>query len=661
MKIRLLHLDFDGVGPFKDSNRLDSEDQDKIFVYAPNNIGKTSSIDLIRWLLQGDTARDAFRGLEKDWLMNRERMAGQPWGRVEARVMVEGRGTFDIARVEKYGDLKSKLTVEAVHDDGSKEPVGSPEMFLKEYFPPERVGFNLLTGEHLDEFQSELRGDRVRESIEKLLHFPEISTAHEVMSGLSDRINATLNRLAKADKKAQRAKDELDTCNAEIARVKQEDEELVRKIERVEEEERELNERIGRLQAEAGNEDAIRTTEEAIKNSLEQQDYVRRQVRERLNDAWRIVAVEAAKPQAKVVLKEIERHERSQTEWQAVLGEIRTYEGVLKKSQCICLRPIDDDTKKGLRDKIVELGKKEPDSHPADEVDRWLLNSWTVSSNYRKLIKDLKTLHGRLRDLERDQTKYEKKLVDEQALLDEGAQATLRRLREEVADLTRRRRSMQDDRAGLVTERKDLEARLKKARQAAGQAVGASEVEGMATAAAEYASAFRAVIDRAIPWYRDQLEARVQDIFRRLNQRDANAVVKFDERSFTPHVQWPSADSRAGTKAVIGEGHRTRLGLALLLGLRDVASEKPFLVLDAPFSPLDPEGQHRLLEVLAENDSQVIIYCKDQFSPRTHQLIEGMDPVVYQMDWTVEKGKFTNGFTTMHRASPEVLAMEVTA
>jgi len=216
--------------------------------------------------------------------------------------------------------------------------------------------------------------------------------------------------------------------------------------------------------------------------------------------------------------------------------------------------------------------------------------------------------------------------------------------------------SIQDEKSKVVRKHLDAQERLNEVKRKLAD-MDEVEVDGtLLTRARDYRDAIRATIDAALPRLRQDLLDRTQAIFDHLFQKEADYRITFSGSSMVPQVV---RDTEEGEEIVpLSEGEKTRLGLALLFALRRVAAEQPFLLLDAPFSTLDDEGERRLLELIADYEGQVVVFTKDAFPEGPwFDAVEAADPDVYRMDWVQEDGG-RDGHTTVNPTKVDDLRLQ---
>jgi DNA repair exonuclease SbcCD ATPase subunit len=342
-------------------------------------------------------------------------------------------------------------------------------------------------------------------------------------------------------------------------------------------------------------------------------------------------------------------------EWQGRQGQVKLLETVISKELCVCLRPIDHEVIAKIRIEIAKIQSDQPREPEPIGVTDWTLRSWTSDDRFSGLVTRLEKVVKGMREAAEDRARAEVERARLEAAIDHGALSQIQTLEAQRAKLEadRKTASKEKDRAiELLTEaQKELET----AERAAGGKKAGEDVGTISELARAYASLFKDVLDDAIPWYRERLQIKVQEIFRKLSQKDPDAIVEFDPRSSVPRIRLPSEGQKVALQSQLSEGEKMRLGLAFLIGLREVASERPFLMLDAPFSDLDDAGIRAVLQILQDLDSQVIIFTKNRLKPDEFQLVSSMNPTVLRMDWVGHIGKATKGHTTVRKASLAIL------
>jgi len=647
MRIELEEIVMDGVGPFADKSTLSFAGKKRVFVFAPNGHGKTSTIDLMRWLFQGERAMPNLRSL-KEGILNHDRHRALGQGTVTATFTAEGRGRYRVKRTEVLGRSQSVLEVSKWDERTAKFiPVSNPDGVLLRFFPPERLGFNLLTGEHIEEFLQDIQGDVVRKSIEKLLQFPEIATANAELQSIAQDMVQQRDKELKAKGKAQQAAQDAEKMRAAVASLERQIADIDTKANSMQDQLNGLGEQIGALQQGADNGEKLQRWKEILKRADKAIEGKESEIRGVLSGAWRQLVVAGVAPQVSELLGKIESAKKAMTAWEAKQGQIKLLKSVLKEEECICLRTVDKKAAEKIEAAIAKIESQRPADPPKTSINEWKLQSWRTDERAGQMLDTLKGYTAELSALKKDRAKALDELEAVEKGIDTKALEQVNKLKVERDNLVKLQRAENSRREVLKEALAEQQDQLNKALIKQGKAADADRYVKLAALATEYANALPQVIDGALPWYRTKLQEEVQRIFRKLYQKDPNAEVLLDERTFQPRVRLKRPDERLPSAAGVSEGEKARLGMALLLAFREVAAERPFLMLDAPFSPLDDEGRDALLKVLGDSDSQLVVFTKNRFVEDEYDRIVGMRPVVFQMDWhEPPKGSWGNGHTT---------------
>lgn len=656
LQISIEKLVFDGVGPFAGKEVFDFGDSRRVIVYAPNGHGKTVAIDLVRWLLLGDRAGGSFRSLHPGSIINWERESKMDSGSVTAIFHVEGRGRYRVMRKalpRKGGD---SLEVARWQDDEAAfKEVPAPQAFLMRFFPAERVGFNLLTGEHIASFQEELRGEDVRRSLERLLQFPEMASARQVLDELAIELAQKREQHEKQRKRSKDAAAAVAKLAKNVKSYKEARENSQRRINSLREEIKQLDEQLGALRSGNVSKDLYDRTVRDIKATDEALSKLREEARDSLAQAWRRLAVRAAKPRIEASIQALDRYDAELQEWQGRQGQLKLLNEVIRKELCVCLRPIDRAVVEKIQGEIARIQSAQPKEPPSVGVTDWTLRSWASEDRFEPLVARLEKIVLNSGELSRDRARSEHERTSLEAALDQGALNQIRTLEAQRGKLEAEQKQAIAEKEKAIELLTEAQNELEAAERASAGKKTSEDFGTVSDRARAFADLFKEVLDDAIPWYRERLQVKVQDIFRKLYQKDSEAIVEFDARSSVPRIRLPSQDDKVKVQTQMSPGEKMRLGLAFLIGLREVASERPFLMLDAPFSELDDAGIRAVLRLLKGLDSQVIIFTKNRLKPDEFQLVSSMDPTVIRMDWISHVGRATKGHTTVSTGSLEML------
>lgn len=622
MRIALRILVFDGVGPFGEREELLIPPSGKTVVYAPNGHGKTAAVDLVRWLFLGDGAQPEFRSLESVVNRGRARTSSRS-GFVEATLEVESRGLYRVRRTASIG-LPSKLQVARDDGSGSWRDEPNPEAFLIRFFPRERIGFNLLTGEHIREFAKEVKESKVRESVEKLLRFPEIAAANNALSALA-------MGLEKREEEARSRKKSVRLAADRAARLSNDIASLDAKITAAEEVKKmasdalaDLNKQIGALETAEAPGAKLEQLEALIKKQVEAQMREWENLQLALAPSWKALVKAAAGRHSIRIIEAEERYQEKSREWAMKQGEISQYREILALSECLCTRPIDAALRAELERRISALQALRPAEPPVSAVPIHMLKGWRDNDDVALLIVRLDKSYRDYGILCEDMEELEKQAAALRRKVRGSAQEELRELHRQRMRQERAVTAADADLRKLLEQRAALRDELAEAKRKAAKESGAESVIELASLVESYRRAFQELVTRSVPYYRKKLEERVQVLFASLYQKDPDARISFDGTSYLPRIK--TADG-----APPSEGEKLRLGIALLLAFRDIAAEQPFLLLDAPFAELDDEGTDRLLTLLSEQDSQIVVLTKNRLPPEPYKIVSKMNPTTYEM------------------------------
>lgn len=661
MRIRLEKIVFDGLGPFRHEETFDLPTEGVTYVYAPNGHGKTSTIDLVRWLIRGQAAleNDEFRSLKQDAekdIINHHRFRNMEGGRAEAIIAVEGEGRFRVQRTLEWGTSpSSELTVER-DEDGSWEPIDEPDEFLSSLLPHERLGFNLLTGEHVRDFVEDLSGPVVKRSVERMLQNPELVSLQNVLAD----IEADMEKKARAEDRTERRRAKLKDKRADL---KEREENFRERVREKESEEHEVQQEIEQLnQKLATVDDAEDLTGERKQAQATVENLRQRREREvvafaeRATPSWRTLLASAARDPIEALLDEHAEAIRAHEAWEQDRAEARVLEERLEGEVCVCGTELDDGHRKHLRARIEELAGEEPEA-PTLPADASTLHAWAEDGSVDELVEALEAPGRRLAEVGEDLDEASDRLATIEERIEAADGDTVERIERQLKACKMKLNSIQDDKSKHVRNHLDAQERLNEVKDKLASTESEYVHEPLLRNAREYNAAVREAIDEALPKLRDDLLDRTQAIFDQLFQKDAQFRIALSGDSMVPHVV-RDVDGEEET-VPLSDGEQTRLGLALLFALREVAIERPFLLLDAPFSTLDDRGVQRLLELIADHDGQLVVFTKDAFPQgRFFEAVEAADPTVYRMDWVTDGPGDREGLTEVKPAPVDVLQLE---
>lgn len=650
MRIHLEHLTFEGLGPFKNQEEMDFAGASKTVIFAPNGRGKTSTIDLVRWLIEGPSAVPKFRSLDQSHersIINWSRFKEGKGARAEAIIRMADRRRFRITRSILADGSRSHVMVEEETSERDWEPVDNPVAWLSTTFPHERLGFNLLTGEHINEFVDELRGRAVKDAVEKLLEMPEVVEAKNATERVHQHLEKELKKKYKKQKKQQSALKKRNSLEADLEDVND-------TLSQVRNDKEQANEEIEKLTTDLARiDDVERLAEErdqlegSVKRLKADIDAQKGEVKDQLNAVWRPLLRGAAADQIATKLEEYEAAQAERNKWLESQGKLDQLKRVLEKETCVCLRPIDEEAEASINEEIKKIQGSEPDT-PDLPAKPTTLRMWRHDKDLPAARRALRRYQNTVAKKRDDIQRQEDRLESISSRLSESEVERARQLEADITALKERRKALEKREQQLISRKLDIKRDLDKARKKLGGSADTALLESAVDLARRYARVFDDAMDRALPHYRDLLQERVHTLFHEMFDRESGFQVEISESSMIPHVKTSAGEP----VAALGEGDQTRLGIALLFAIREVASERPFLLLDAPFSTLDDEGEYRLLDLVAEQDGQVIIFTKNAFPEGPwFDAVAGMEPSVYVMEWTPTDDPETEGYTAVQQGS----------
>lgn len=533
----------------------------------------------------------------------------------------------------------------------------NPLIRLRELFPPERLNLNLMTGEHMKDFTQSMDNRHLKQQIESLLQFPELKTTRDMLDQVRGVFHDQAHKVQRKSKKQEKDRREYEAVRAQIASCKKRIEKIDQESKRTTEEIDEQIEIMNRLSEGRDLEQQRKNARQSLDNSLTALHEKKAELTKSYVGLWRRMVTYAVSEKAHGLIKKHEDYEAEKSQYNQSLGRISQLEELLKTDRCVCLRTFDQNARAGIKNEIGRLKSMAPTKPPDLGFSKWTLESWSDRKDYpsavRKIEEHTKNYNALLLDVQKAKNRVrelEETLSEDIGDKYKEAEIKKQKGREKNGELIRRKTQVETELNDATQKMALLERRL------GGSGTSQDAVHALASTTDKYYRAFEEIVEKVIPHYREKLLDEVQSTFRSLYAKNRKASVRLND-NYIPYVLEPSDNGSTQTNVRLSEGEALRLGLALLISIRRVAHERPFLVIDAPFSDLDDTGIEDLLNVMAEDDSQIIILCKDRFAPPHASIIEKMDPLVFTMDWhlnTTPKSK-AQGHTTVTPSDIEIL------
>lgn len=587
-----------------------------VIVHGDNGYGKTSLFRAISWCLFG---KQRARGLDAVSLFNQSaRKEGQT--RCLAKVVFEDSGrTYTATRwydrtvpngaerfsLEQFSALDGKGN--AISDETFRELLGR-------IFPYEVSKLFLFDGEELQTYENLVDADKehqnveLRSRLEMVLGVPALQGARSIAETACSDLKKTYQAVVQDAATDAVSREELIQVQARI-RAKEEDiaeNTRARDVERAEVErlrralltldgvEKLVREELGLQQEVAG---------------LTEQVHVGRQQR---SGASGPLYIELLRPTLDEVAAQLRKSDRDAREGQIaslkLLGRQDLLSEILADGQCVCSTRLDPPKRvfvetrlKGARDDATRVppAVRQPAAWGwiADQVDGILAQDYWA--DYRKA-------EGEVSGLIVKRAELEGKIQAIEATLRGGSTVEVRSLSEQLAahsaslaGLESELRSHQAALTELKAQQKSLEA---KALRGSTKAESVKVEERRLKVAQEAATTFEHAIDELRQIKRSDVQRAASEAFLAMRWKKDFTGLKINKGYGLIILLGDGEDIPARSA-----GEAQIVALALISGLNKCANIRAPIIMDTPFSRLDPEHRRLVLQYLAKMGEQIVL------------------------------------------------------
>lgn len=639
--ITITALELRDFGPFKDRQRLEVARDGLTIVYGENGTGKTILLNAIRYALFGHVLGRGSTVQDLSGLANWEGCAGRP---PEFMVVLEldSDGTrYRLTR--RFGpDARTNELATAVSLVKNGSPLGPDEAAaeLVRLIPETISRFFLFDGELLQQYEELLRsdseiGEKIKESIERILGVPILTSSRADVASLLREANKEVARSAERDVRTRQVGQALLQAQNRLEAVEANAADLELQLKRLEDQRAELEAQLARF--------------ERTGRLLEQRDHVRTEIR----------SLESSRTEAEVMLSSM-----APMLWQpAVAPRLREHAGqmaleIAKLDQQYSAAVLSRALLKAVQEasgQCPTCGRVMDEAHKSELIARFSAEMAGVEESERTL-RAARSRYEVLINLE--QRADEAKL---QRLLDQidDANAMLAEKRDRLTVLEEQLRSVPeaDIRAlgtqlGLVGaseantrdrlagqrreagELGELVARLRTQLEQAG--TGADEiVHRRAQLLAQLDDLFNAAIGEYRNRLRHQVEQHASAVFRNLSHQREYEQLRINEQYGLTIVHRDGSEIPSRSA-----GFEHLVALALIAALQQCAPITGPIIMDSPFGRLDEAHKRNVVSALPQMAKQVVLLVYEK------ELDRAM--VISALGRSLRKEFFLNQLTARH-------------
>lgn len=615
--LKLTSLTLENFGPFKGKQVVEFPTNGVQIIYGDNGRGKTNLLNALRFALFGTILGRSGKAEDLAGFVNREALAeGQTGFAVTLALNSDGvdyRLTRYLPDVTTPAITRPQPMMTLTRNNTGLGPQEA-EAELGRLLPEQIARFFLFDGELLQQYEELLRddntdiGDRIKESIERILGVPVLQNARTDIVALLGEANREVGRAAEGDQRTRQIGLSLQNTQDELDAKQESANKLRQRITDLEAEREGLEAQLAgteRTQRLFGERTQLRAARTRIKTTLAD---VSAEIQELSANAWRAVVA----PQLREVISRLEIQIEEETERRNTALVATQLRAALSTARRTGVCPTC-----GTR---VEPGA----FHSSDEADgaenldaleavlavlrqrRATLRSAAADDPTDKLTSAQSRLEDAqvaLSDIESDLEIVEEKLTSY-----DGNEANLRHLAQRYASVgeawSTARMALETEHTEIVR-RQDTIERLK-AQLLRIHSGGRAEVEDRAALLSQLTDLFT----DGITLYREQLRVAVEreatKIFKELKQEPDFDSLRINESYGLEIVH---RDGSIVDRRSAGQEHI--VALALIAGLQRCAPIQGPIIMDSPFGRLDEHHTRNVVRALPTMAEQVVVLVYD--------------------------------------------------
>ena len=625
--LRFTGMTINNFGPYKGENIIDFSDKNGVSIFwGDNGRGKTTLLNAFRYALFGTVQRrhgslTIFKEME-----NYESRDDGIYGFSVSLHMKNGTDAYSLTR-----SFLPKPEIECPKNDGDYEKktflkmngsVLSPEQrehVLNSLMPEQVSRFFLFDGELLQEYEELVideanSGDRIKESIEKILGLPVLENGTDDLRELKFEYERATTRIAQKNEKTKKLAVSLSGVEEEINEHNMQIEEMRVNIEKLSEEKREVDEEVQKTEQ-------IRTwitqrnAKTKEKENLEKlQEDVIRKISESTKDCWRGMLkdrIDEAISTIAIVISGLEKKKQNRYIADSFISEMKT---ACKDRQCpVCSQKISDEILDLLRQKIETSESKFSGLSEAEAEELLSLQSQIATLkrlsvvDKKGTIESLESQLGNLRisiskliqdiqGLNKNITSYE----DENGETSEILTLTqkLAQLESKIINLNNAITSEKEKRDSATQQRSKILDQINKA-EVGGELAVASKRQKLC-------DDIYSIFNEGINLYSKQLKENVERdatiIFARIANDKDYVALKIND-NYGLNILLKDGTVVPGRSA----GYEHIVALSLIGALHKNAPLQGPIIMDSPFGRLDPTHKKNIVSVLPSMANQVVL------------------------------------------------------
>jgi len=625
--LQFIGMTIDNFGPYKGVNEIDFTDQTGVSIFwGDNGRGKTTLLNAFRYALFGSVQRRHGTLMVLREMENYESRNDGIFGFSISIRMQNGKDQYLLTRSFKPragittpksdSDYERKIFLKMNGDLLSPE---QREHVLNVLMPEQVSRFFLFDGELLQEYEGLVideanSGERIKESIEKILGVPVLQNGTIDLDALKSDYERATMRIAQKNERTKRLAAQLSGVEEEIAEHTREIDEMRAKVEALSVEKRQVDEDVKKTEQ-------IRTwitQRDTKRTELSRLDHreeeLLRTIAETTSVCWRGMLgsrINEAIREISVIIQGLEKKKQSRYVADKFIAEMKT--ACADKRCPVCTQPVNGHILDLLLQQVAASESKF--SGLTEEEAEELLSLQVQVSALRKLpVTDkrdvLETLEKQLAEMRISRGSVAQEIANLTKLIDNyeeenGAASEVTTLTQRLAQIEAK---LQNFNRAIADEKKKREEAMQQKNKLLEQ-INKAAVNGelaIASKKQQLCDDIYAIFDEGIDTYSRRLKENVErdatDLFTRIANDKAYVGLKIND-NYGLNIVLQDGTVVPGRSA----GYEHVVALSLIGALHKNAPLQGPIIMDSPFGRLDPTHKRNIVSVLPSMANQVML------------------------------------------------------
>lgn len=578
-----------------------------------NGAGKTGLFYAINWVLYGAEA-SALPGT----LINKgaviEETHPQAW--VQLHFLHDGREFVvrrELVRTPTGQERDATPVLQELLSGGRVKAIPDPEAMINVILPKDARRYFFFDGERIDELTKPGHEREVQDAVRSVLKLKVLERASEHLADVARGYSRALKEQGELDAEEVRLLERVETFTEQLAAgesrmadVRERAEILRRHVEQT----RAKLDQLSELKAIQARERDVRARQQRLED---EQGSLSARLQKIVNEASSALIVDAVQRATSVL-------DAKRTKGEIPSGIRQQFiEDLIRDGRCICGRPLDEGS-------TAELQHRHSGAASAQVVDAVL----RVAGDLKALEVKAETSKGQLQEVISRRQAVNEELLEIQREMQAMSDQRANEFSEDVAELEKSRRALDDRYRDAMLEQGRLEAdiqrdtkqlemargKLSQIRARSSQGEVARRRYQLASAAAQAAQHLLSTFSADM---RQQIQSATDEIFKTFVWKEK----QFESVRVTEDYRLEVEDRfQSTTLAGLSAGERQVLSLAFIAGMSRVTGEEAPLVIDTPFGRLSELPVTSIVKTLPGIAKQLVLLVTDrELDPESMSLL----------------------------------------